>query len=240
LAVSSGSATDTHPRGRGRAGAPATPNGGSYTGTEFINSGVLAGPNSSYSIVFNAPGDFTYLCLVHPRTMTGRVHVNPADSPYPLTQAEYDRQARGQAQLLIDDGRDIRDDSRETAEDTGKVVTGGGEAQVFVARFLPQTKRIHVGDTVTWTNPDSITPHTVTFGPTSSTSPVGLDGPSHATISTQPVGSTVSSGLIGVRRPLGTDFSVTFTAPGRYPYFCSLHRDLGMTGTIVVERDAGT
>jgi plastocyanin len=37
-----------------------------------------------------------------------------------------------------------------------------------------------------------------------------------------------------VRRPLGTDFSVTFTAAGTYPYFCSLHADLGMVGTIVV------
>lgn len=221
------------------AGTPATPSDAAYTGAEFVNSGILRAPDGAYSVVFNTAGDFNYLCLVHPKTMTARVHVNPAGSPYPLTQGVYDRQARSQSQLLLDDGRLIRGTSRELAESTGKVVTGGGEAQAFVARFLPEQKHVQVGDTVTWTNPDSITPHTVTFGPSASNAAAGLDGAGHATISANPVTTTISSGLIGVRRPLGTDFSVTFTAPGTYSYFCSLHADLGMKGTIIVSAKHG-
>ena len=214
---------------------PPTPDNFVYNGTEFVNSGILVAP-STYTVVFNATGDFNYLCLVHVKTMTARVHVNPAGSPYPHTQAFYDRQARDQARLLIDEGRSLQQDSRDLAQATNKVVTGGGGAQVFVARFLPQRKRVQVGDTVTWTNPDSITPHTVTFGPPPNNpfAPIGLDGPGHATISVSPVTTTISAGVIGVRRPLGTDFSVTFNAAGTYPYYCALHRDLGMVGTIIV------
>ena len=216
------------------AGAPATPDNFAYTGSQFVNSGVKTEPGTSYTVMFNATGDFNYLCLIHARTMTARVHVNPTGSPYPHTQAFYDRQARDQARLVLDEGRAIRQDSIEMARDTNNVVTGGGGAQVFVARFLPQRKRIRLGDTVTWTNPDSITPHTVTFGPSPSNAPAGLDRPGHATIATNPVTTTISSGLIGVRRPLGTDFAVTFTAAGTYTYICSLHADLGMVGRIVV------
>jgi len=31
-------------------------------------------------------------------------------------------------------------------------------------RFFPETKTVHVGETVEWTNIDPMTPHTVTFG----------------------------------------------------------------------------
>jgi plastocyanin len=214
--------------------APRTPDNFAFDGTQFVNSGILTGPGTSYSVVFNGTGDFNYLCLIHVKTMTARVHVNPAGSPYPHAQTFYDRQGRDQARLLLDEGRSIRQDSRDIAQDTQKIVTGGGGAQVFVARFIPERKRINVGDTVVWTNPDSITPHTVTFGPAPSVPPAGLDRAGHATISANPVTTTISSGLIGVRRPLGTDFSVTFNAPGTYQYFCSLHADLGMVGTVVV------
>jgi plastocyanin len=217
------------------AGTPPSPSN-VFTGSNFVNSGLLTGPGAAYTVVFDTPGDYAYLCLLHRVTMSGRVHVNPAGSPYPHTQADYDRQASGQTRLTLEDGRDIRRASLDAANDAGRdhVVTGGGDGQVFVASFLPQQRRIRVGQTVVWSNPDSITPHTVTFGPAPSNAPAGLDGAGHATISANPVTSTISSGLIGVRRPLGSDFAVTFTAPGTYPYFCSLHRDLGMTGTIVV------
>jgi plastocyanin len=128
--------------------APKTGDHFAYDGTQFVNSGILTGPGTSYSVVFNATGDYNYLCLIHVKTMTARVHVNPAGSPYPHTQAFYDRQARDQARLLLDEGRSIREDSRDTAQATQKVVTGGGGAQVFLARFVPQQKRVHVGDTV--------------------------------------------------------------------------------------------
>jgi plastocyanin len=71
--------------------------------------------------------------------------------------------------------------------------------------FNPQQVTVHAGDTVTWVNHDDI-PHTVT-----------------------------SKTLAFRSKALDSDdkFSFTFTAPGAFPYFCSLHPH--MTGTIVVE-----
>jgi plastocyanin len=70
--------------------------------------------------------------------------------------------------------------------------------------FAPAQMTIKVGTTVTWKNQDDI-PHTV-----------------------------VSAGKFK-SKALDTDdsYSFTFTAPGDYTYFCSLHPH--MTGTIKVE-----
>ena len=75
--------------------------------------------------------------------------------------------------------------------------------------FGPQDLHVKAGTTVTWTNRDDI-PHTV-----------------------------VSATLAFKSKALDTDqtFSFTFTTPGSYKYFCSLHPH--MTGTIVVEAATG-
>ena len=76
--------------------------------------------------------------------------------------------------------------------------------------FAPQRLTVKRGTTVTWTNRDDI-PHTVTA--------VDMQFRSKA---------------------LDTDdsYSFTFTTPGTYAYFCSLHPH--MTGTIVVESGAAS
>ena len=76
--------------------------------------------------------------------------------------------------------------------------------------FSPPQITVKAGTTVTWTNDDDI-PHTVT-----------------------------SSTLAFKSAALDTDdkFSFTFTTPGTYKYFCSLHPH--MTGTIVVEAVSGS
>jgi plastocyanin len=73
--------------------------------------------------------------------------------------------------------------------------------------FGPQTITVHKGTTVDWVNRDD-TPHRVVATDKQFKSPV-----------------------------LDTDekFSFTFTQPGKYPYFCSLHPH--MTGTVVVTAD---
>lgn len=72
--------------------------------------------------------------------------------------------------------------------------------------FSPGTLNVQVGDTVTWTNNDSV-PHTATSDSGS---------PSFATGQLDP----------------GANASVTFATPGTYTYFCAIHTD--MRGTIVV------
>ena len=75
--------------------------------------------------------------------------------------------------------------------------------------FGPQELKVKAGTTVTWTNEDDI-PHTVV-------SPNNFRS-----------------------KPLDSEdkYSFTFTTPGTYKYFCSLHPH--MTGTIVVETATGS
>ena len=79
------------------------------------------------------------------------------------------------------------------------------EVKIDNFTFNPKQVTVKAGDTVTWVNHDDI-PHTVT-----------------------------SKTLVFRSKALDTDdrFSFTFTAPGSFDYFCSLHPM--MTGTIVVE-----
>ena len=71
--------------------------------------------------------------------------------------------------------------------------------------FAPQTLEITAGTTVTWTNKDDV-PHNV-----------------------------VSTDKIFKSKTMDTDekFSYTFTKPGTYNYFCSIHPR--MTATVVVK-----
>ena len=71
--------------------------------------------------------------------------------------------------------------------------------------FGPETLKVSVGTTVTWTNRDDI-PHTV----------VSTDGVFKSKV-----------------RDTDQKFSFTFTKAGTYPYFCSVHPK--MTGKVVVQ-----
>jgi amicyanin len=75
--------------------------------------------------------------------------------------------------------------------------------------FGPQELRVKAGTTVTWTNEDDM-PHTVVSPNNFRSKVLDSDG----------------------------TFSFTFTTPGAFKYFCSLHPH--MTGTIVVEAATGS
>jgi plastocyanin len=79
------------------------------------------------------------------------------------------------------------------------------EVKIDNFSFAPVEISVSVGTTVTWTNHDDI-PHTV-----------------------------VSTDKVFKSKVLDTDdkYSYTFTKPGTYPYFCSVHPK--MTGTVVVK-----
>jgi plastocyanin len=82
---------------------------------------------------------------------------------------------------------------------------GTMEVKIDNFSFGPTTLTVAAGSTVTWVNRDDI-PHTV----------VSTDG-------------------VFKSKVLDTDekFSYTFTKPGTYAYFCSIHPK--MTGTLVVQ-----
>ncbi len=81
----------------------------------------------------------------------------------------------------------------------------GNAVKIDNFSFAPTTVTVAAGTTVTWTNSDDV-PHTV-----------------------------VSDDKIFKSKVLDTDekFSYTFTKPGSYPYFCSIHPK--MTAKIVVQ-----
>ena len=76
--------------------------------------------------------------------------------------------------------------------------------------FSPERVTVKVGTTVTWTNHDDI-PHTV---------------------------AAKDRGFKSKVMDTDESFSFTFSSPGEYSYFCSLHPH--MTGTIVVEGPTGS
>ena len=86
------------------------------------------------------------------------------------------------------------------------------DISVKIANFTfdPPQVTVKTGTTVVWTNDDDI-PHTVT-STTQAFKSAALD--------------------------TNDKFSFTFTTPGSYQYFCSLHPH--MTGTIVVEGTTGS
>lgn len=83
----------------------------------------------------------------------------------------------------------------------------GASAEVTIDNFSfgPETIKVSVGTTVTWTNRDDI-PHTV----------VSTDGVFKSKV-----------------RDTNEKFSYTFTKAGTYSYFCSVHPK--MTGKVVVQ-----
>jgi plastocyanin len=124
-----------------------------------------------------------------------------------------------------------------------------GSDTLSVMRFGEPDITVHAGDTVEWTNDDSITAHTVTFGPEpqdlvdpSSNVNIDADGARHGVLNSP--SDAVHSGFIQAapqdrrglaQAPTGvTRFRVTFSKPGLYPYICSLHDALGMKGKVVV------
>lgn len=84
----------------------------------------------------------------------------------------------------------------------------GAAVQIDNFDFAPMTLTVAIGTTVTWTNHDDI-PHTV----------VSADNPA-----------------VFKSPPLDTDdaYSFTFTIPGAYKYFCSVHPK--MVGMVVVRK----
>ena len=69
------------------------------------------------------------------------------------------------------------------------VATGGGHQTSSLVRFFRHDTIIRAGETAEWTNDDSITPHTITFGaepadpiPPSGNVTLDADGALHATI----------------------------------------------------------
>jgi plastocyanin len=234
-------------------------NGGTatYDGSACVSSAALtsgAAP-STFTVTFPNPGNYKLVCLIH-SNMNGTVHVLDKNAPLPYMQFDYDRQARDQAEDILKDAdnpkeeqRDFRRSQKEVIM-TGEVVaTGGGRQALSISRFFNGTIYVHVGETVEWTNLDPTEPHTVTFGtePANPMATVGAtaaaDGALQGTISS--TSDSVSSGFLqaapedaagrGQAAPGTTRIRIKFNHAGTYHYICALHDVNGMVGTVIVK-----
>jgi plastocyanin len=92
------------------------------------------------------------------------------------------------------------------AAGVGEGAAKGVEVKIDNFSFTPMTITVAAGTTVTWTNEDDV-PHTVVSDDTKTFKSHALD--------------------------TGDHFSYTFTKPGKYSYFCSVHPR--MTAEVVVQ-----
>jgi plastocyanin len=99
--------------------------------------------------------------------------------------------------------------------------TAGAKPDTVATKLLtfgPEKLTVKAGTKVTWTDTDSIA-HTVTTG-TFTLGSNGLRTAEHP------------DGVIDLPLRKGKDVSFTFDKPGRYVYYCSIHK--GMSGEIDV------
>jgi plastocyanin len=191
----------------------------STDGTDFINTGILAGVGSSATIEFSAPGTFQFFCAIHPH-MTGQVTV-VEEGPV-TTQEEADAAGQETRQLLleaVEPSRQARLNATSSFENgdgtrtwnifadagtPGGPLPGGGTGHLELLEFTPAAIEIAAGDTINWTASQI---HTVTFLP-EGVDPEVVFPTEEAAIA--PVGGTMydgteptSSGFLGIAGPDG-------------------------------------
>jgi len=223
-----------------------------FDGSTCVTSAVLF-KGSQLTVAFPVAGNFKLVCLIH-SDMTGIVHVLDPSQPLPHDQEFYDRLAQKEATALVADDNATKPKHRHSQNGVtvggGEVIAAGaGSDTLSVMRFSDPDITVHAGDTVEWTDEDSTTAHTVTFGaepqnllPPSPNVTVDPDGARHGVLNSP--SDSVHSGFLQAapqdrvglaQAPSGvTRFRVTFSKPGIYPYICALHDGLGMKGKVIV------
>jgi plastocyanin len=233
----------------------AAPQGGpTYDGKGVASSGFLH-LKGDYSLKFTKPGRYAYLCLLHPG-MIGTVTVLASGKKLPATQADLDRSGALQVKSSLTRGGSLLKatkvavikGAKGTTYVSSMVGTRSGAASAI--RFLPESLTIKAGDTVRWDLKDPIELHTITFSGTD-------QPPDFVTPQPQPQGpprlyfnpKTVArvgglthagagyynSGFMAVDAPGPKTYSLTFTRPGTYTYWCVVHVAQGMKGVINVQ-----
>jgi plastocyanin len=215
-----------------------------YDGSTPLSTGFIE-PGNTFSLTFTKPGNFGYVCTVHPG-MRGMVEVREAGATLPESPAQ--AKTRGQVTLQTIVAKTKADVQMVRPVHAGTVHVSlaglgdgfGGSALLFVNANLT----IRRGDTVVWTNADPYEIHTVTF-PGDATPPEIIEprpqqgGPPILVIPANvasPVGGDTyrgagyaNSGIFGV----GGSYALSFNAPpGAYQYLCVVHP--WMVGTITV------
>lgn len=214
------------------------------TGRTFVNSGLPQGPNASFTVRFPRVGTFVVRCAPHPK-MRAIVKVLPPKAHIPSAKSVAARVAREKAA----DRATARRLAKRTAP-PNTVLIGPGTRRVWHMGFLPATRTVKAGATVTFRMAGRTENHTVSFGPSSVLDALAASpeppaqtiypsdpppaGPPAVTPTTHGDGF-VNSGVLadpGTGAPLPTRFTVRFPEAGTYSYICLLHPE--MKGAITV------
>ncbi len=228
---------------------------GCVPGTGYHNSGMpqdnpALWAQHSYTLTFTKPGTYDYVCVVHGPGMGGTVEVKDRVSGAPTSAAA--QGAREQAALLRAGTAALAAWKPTTGSTVAAPMVGNIASGYSLLRFSRLPLIVTRGETVTWTMQDPFEIHTVTF--TSGQKPPDFvlvqpqpKGPPRLMLTPKAVAVTpqqtydgkgyVNSGLLfststpgNVRR----SYSLTFTTPGRYEYWCIVHVPEGMKGVIIV------
>lgn len=243
-------------------------NGSTYRGGKYVTSGRMASipqtlgvdPIYTFSLVFDTPGTYPYLCLTHVDTMFGTVQVAPAsatDVPSPAAvEAQGQTELSNLQQVMRLARAQMEAPARSEPGPSGNTISYVNAGQTFfrlsdtrlsLDEFLPKDLTVTSGDTVVWTSNGF---HAVTFNPSPIIPQVSIldslpDGtvvrannaevfiPTKPTPVFDPTQYYVSGNLSN-GQPGGTAWMLTFGTLGTFDYYCAVHRDRGMTGTITV------
>ena len=222
------------------------------TPTTFVNATPGGGgpgspppPPFTITIGNNLPnGTYHFQCMLH-QYMHGAIHVTRGHLP--STDAE--NKTRANAQMAADIARSVALNAaftRRGLENEGEALVGAGDHTIDLINYYPTEVRVQAGEQVTFKLVDFGDPHSVTFGyATAPLQPPGeifASAPSPATYS----GGDLNSGylmttsqfnywhLAGVlpgftRR---SEYTITFTTPGTYGFYCTLHGGILPTGEV--------
>lgn len=224
-----------------------------YDSTKFASSSLMspdlagpgAPPNVAFSLTFDQPGTYDFICQIHP-WMTGQVVVEAATATDVPSQEEIDAQAETERAVLVAEIELAREQGAEVRSQPGPhdntiwhVRAGGinyitGNQHAYSFALMPQELAIKAGDTVIWTSaefhiivfddappaPEPFVFQSVENGPPRLVINNEVFAPAQPSAVYDPT-QYYSSGALG---PVG-DFNawaLTFDQPGNYDYFCPL------------------
>ncbi len=247
LAIKDGSGYDGNPQVFFPAGSS------TYDGTGFHNSGVPPGDKPfSYSLTFTKAGRYEYACTLHPG-MTGIIDV--VDGAVAETPDAAIARGKAERAATLAAGMKAYDGTTPQTSGSNVVVTllGSSRDRYSVLRFTRDPLVVPAGTIVTWRVNDPFEVHTVTFPSgaqlpqfiSAQPQPGGLPKIILSTAALTPTSATtydgtgwINSGLLGAPGAPShapSSFSLTFTKPGRYVYWCLVHDEAHQEGVIIVK-----